>query len=199
VSLVRHLVRASDLLTPRFRRSHSVLITGHPCQWVFDLTDATPCQLGPLALTHVASAFITSRHPVSTDRTPFLAGVLPRVDVHHIGTPRLTGTSSVLGLSDAISRQLNSSLACSLCVGTHHHVSQVSDETDATARQCQLIDISRALTCFAFRIARSARFAVCGCHHAHIKAASTGFQPYANVPCVTDSLIRQWCLLLLCG
>ena len=44
--------------------------------------------------------------------------------------------------------------------------------------------LSSVSTCIAFRIARSVRLTVHGCHHAHIKVMSTGIKPACTHYCV---------------
>ena len=83
-------------------------------------------------------------------------------------------------------------------IDTHHHASQVSNETDASAPAHWL---SRALTCITFCIARSAHIDMHRSLHAcsvHI-TVSNGVQPYTYAPVFMDSPIRYWSLLLLCG
>ena len=83
-------------------------------------------------------------------------------------------------------------------IDTHHHASQVSNETDASAPAHWL---SRASTCITFCIARSAHIDMHRSLHAcsvHI-TVSNGVQPYTYAPVFMDSPIRYWSLLLLCG
>ena len=76
-------------------------------------------------------------------------------------------------------------------VGTHNHASQVSNQTDATARQyASSPALSRVdVHCFSHCTLGTPHCA--GCHHAHIKVVSTGIKPYANAPA---SLIHSYAM-----
>jgi hypothetical protein len=109
---------------PRFRRSHSALVTGNP--WVFNITDAL--RASSLVSTHATC----------------------RVDTHH-----------------------------------HYHASQVSNETDATARQCQLTGSLARRLLFA---SHARRASLCVVAATHIKAASSGIKPYVHCTTVSTGI-----------
>ncbi|KAN0091540.1 hypothetical protein V8E55_005106 [Tylopilus felleus] len=163
--------------------------------------------------THCASPGLQpiGRHPLPAHQ---LAGTLPRVDAHRVGTRVLRSSTSRTPLL-ASSTVGAPSRADAPCVGTHYRASR-------TGRHCSPVGqltSSRVLTCIAFRIARSTRVSFHTRHGSRPLApnhtlASTGFQTICTchwfrtirtLPCLlyapasTDSLIRHRSLLLLCG
>ena len=159
-----------------FSQVASALVTVHP--WVFNLTDATLCQLA----SSLALSLLPSRHSsprvlrVSTDRTPLLATSLTcsLVSAH----TSCVGTSwpPVLDshLSDATSRQLNNPLA-------HARADNVisSLSTRSPTRRTPLL-----ASVPAHRLTPASTCTALPCHwyrtmHAS-KATSPGIEPYTN-------------------
>ncbi|KAN0086274.1 hypothetical protein V8E55_007408 [Tylopilus felleus] len=105
--------------------------------------------------THCASPGLQpiGRHPLPAHQ---LAGTLPRVDAHRVGTRVLRSSTSRKPLL-ASSTVGAPSRADAPCVGTHYRASQIGRHCSPVGQ----LTSSRVLTCIAFRIARSTRFTVC--------------------------------------